>query len=253
VFALAMLALSYVSGVIIGCLIMAVSGAAWTMTMSALNVSAQLSVPNWVQGRALACYQVVLQGAMAVGSALWGFTAGAVGVRWSLALAGGAIAIGLLSMLRFRLIGDNELDSDPAPHRPPPQTSAEIRPDSGPVMVTIEYIIEPQRAVEFERAMQPLGQIRFRDGAVFWGVFFDAAQPERFVEYYMVESWVEHLRQHERGVLADLEIEDRVKSFHVGTSPRVVAHLVSAKSVAELHTEFFAHSSAPEPLRAGQA
>jgi len=81
VFAAAMLALSRTTGVAAACAVMAVSGAAWTMTMSMLNVAAQLSVPGWVQGRALSCYQIVLQGAMAGGSALWGFAASALGVR----------------------------------------------------------------------------------------------------------------------------------------------------------------------------
>jgi hypothetical protein len=153
---------------------------------------------------------------------------------------------------RGSLIGDSELAIDPAPFRPPPKVSSEIRPESGPVMVSIQYIIEsappPNSSVRFNRWAKS-GSVTER----FSGAVFDAAQPERFVEYYVVESWFEHLRQHERGVIADLEVEKRVKSFHVGTSPQVVAHLVSAKSVAELDEEFFTQASAPEALRTGQA
>lgn len=252
VFAVSMLALSRTTGVTAACVVMAVNGASWTMTMSMLNVAAQLSVPGWVQGRALSCYQIVLQGAMAGGSALWGFAASALGVRASLLYASITVVIGLLAMVRFRLIGDEELALDPAPH-PAPPLSDEIDPDSGPVLVTVEYIIEPERAAEFARAMQPLRRVRLRDGAIFWGLFFDTTQPGRFVEYFLVESWLEHLRQHERGVLADVELEQRARSFHVGTSPPVVSHQVSVEAIEKLNAEFFARATAAELLRTGRA
>jgi MFS family permease len=247
-FAIAMLALSRTTGVPLACVIMAVGGAAWTMTMSLLNVAAQLSVPAWVQGRALSCYQIVLQGAMAAGSALWGYAAAAMGVRTSLLLSSIAIVIGLLAMLRFRLVEDRELDLDPAPHWPMPPSSGEVNPDSGPVLVTIEYLIEPARAAEFTRAMQPLRLIRLRDGAIFWGLFFDAARPGRFVEYFLVESWLEHLRQHGRAVMADLEVEKRAKSFHVGPSSLVVSHQISAGAIDESNAKFFTAAPSPDPL-----
>jgi len=161
--------------------------------------------------------------------------------------------LGLLTMVRFRLIGDDELALDPAPPRASPALNSEINPDSGPVMVTIEYFIDPERAADFALAMQPLRLVRLRDGAIFWGLFFDTAQPGRFVEYFLVESWLEHLRQHERRVLADLELEDRSRSFHVGTSPPVVSHQVSVDAIDELGAEFFAHATAAEPRRTGRA
>ncbi len=252
-FALSMLALSRTSGIVDACAVMAVSGAAWTMTMSLLNVAAQLSVPQWVQGRALSCYQIVLQGAMAGGSALWGYTAGALGVRTSLLYAAGAMVVGLLAMIRYRLVSDDELALDPAPHWAQPQASGEINPDSGPVMVTVEYLIEPERAAEFAHAMQPLRTIRLRDGAILWGLFFDTAQPGRFIEYFAVESWLEHLRQHERSVLSDLDIEQRAYSFHIGTSPPAVSHQVSAAAIDGLNAEFFLRPAESAPQRTGRA
>ena len=233
VFALAMLALSRTSSVATAGVIMAIGGAAWTMTMSLLNVAAQLSVPAWVQGRALSCYQIVLQGAMAGGSALWGFAAGALGVRDALLLSAIAIVIGMLAMVRFSLIGEHDLALDPAPHWTMPELSDKLHPDSGPLLVTIEYLIDPARAPEFTRAMQSLRPIRLRDGAIFWGLFFDPSRPGRFIEYFVVESWLEHLRQHERAVMADLEVEQLAKSFHLGASPPLVSHQISAEAINE--------------------
>jgi hypothetical protein len=92
------------------------AGAAWTTTMAMFNVAAQLSVSRWVQGRALSCYQIIMQGAMAGGSALWGLAAGTYGVRIALIIASSTIFIGLLSMIWFQLAGDFE--SRPGPCTP---------------------------------------------------------------------------------------------------------------------------------------
>src|SRR5580704_2613767 len=245
-FALAMLALSRTSSVATAGVIMALGGAAWTMTMSLLNVAAQLSVPAWVQGRALSCYQIVLQGAMAGGSALWGFAAGALGVRDALLLSAIAIVLGMLAMVRFKLIGEHDLALDPAPHWTLPELSDKLDPDSGPVLVTVEYLIDPARAPEFTRAMQSLRPIRLRDGAIFWGLFFDPSRPGRFVEYFVVESWLEHLRQHQRAVMADLEVEQLAKSFHLGPSDPIVSHQISAEAINELNLAFFTTPATPE-------
>ena len=246
-FALAMLALSRTSSVATAGVIMAIGGAAWTMTMSLLNVAAQLSVPAWVQGRALSCYQIVLQGAMAGGSALWGFAAGALGVRDALLLSAIAIVLGMLAMVRFKLIGEHDLALDPAPHWTMPELSDKLHPDSGPLLVTMEYLIDPARAPEFTRAMQSLRPIRLRDGAIFWGLFFDPSRPGRFIEYFVVESWLEHLRQHQRAVIADLEVEQRAKSFHLGPAQPVVSHQISAEAINELNLPFFTNPA--ESLR----
>ena len=70
--------------------------------------------------------------------------------------------------------------------------------------------------------------IRRRDGAIRWGVFQDAATPGRHLESFLVDSWAEHLRQHERVTLADREIEDRVKRYHRGPEPPRVNHFLAA-------------------------
>jgi MFS family permease len=229
-YALALLGLAVSYKLVAVCVLMALAGASWTVTMTVFNVPAQLSVPGWVQGRALAVYQVVLQGGMAGGSVLWGWVAERQNVRLSICWAAVAVIAGLLAMLRFRLAGDEELDLEHF-SRPMPKTLLDIDPDRGPVLVTLEYRIDPARALEFTAAMREMRRIRLRDGAVFWGLFFDAADPERFVEYFAVESWAEHLRQHARGVSSDLEVESAVRSYHIGDSPPVVTHQLSAQGV----------------------
>ncbi|MGZ9042735.1 MAG: MFS transporter, partial [Allosphingosinicella sp.] len=57
--------------------------------------------------------------------------------------------------------------------------------------------------------------------------FEDAADRGRYVEYFIVESWLDHLRQHERVTISDRRLQDAAYAFHVGTKPPVVFHLVA--------------------------
>jgi MFS family permease len=229
-FALVLAGLALTRNLFVVWTLMALAGASWTVTMTVFNVAAQLSVPAWVQGRALAVYQVVLQGGMAGASVLWGWVAERWGVRTAICCAAASVAASMLTILRFRLSDHDELDLGQF-SRPIPETPFEIDPEAGPVLVTIEYRIDPQRAREFTSAMRRLRPVRLRDGAVFWGLFFDAAQPERFTEYFAVESWAEHMRQHHRGVASDLPLEQMARAYHVGDSPPVVSHYLSAQGI----------------------
>src|SRR5256885_3950271 len=105
---------------------------------------------------------------------------------------------------------------------------AEPHPDRGPVLVTVEYRIDPRRAAEFVEAMRDIGRIRRRDGALRWGLFEDVAVPGRFVENFITDSWAGHLRQHERATVADQQARDYIHAFHIGDEPPVVAHFVYA-------------------------
>jgi quinol monooxygenase YgiN len=112
---------------------------------------------------------------------------------------------------------------------PEPETYGEVEPDRGPVLITVEYRVAPEHGAAFAAAAQQLRRIRRRDGAISWGLFHDAAEPERYVESFVVESWVEHMRQHQRATVADREVTERVRSFHMGPEPPRVSHLIAAE------------------------
>jgi Transmembrane secretion effector len=95
-------------------------------------------------------------------------------------------------------------------------------------MVTVEYRIDPTRREPFLTALDRLGHERRRDGAYAWGVFEDAADPARFVETFLVESWLEHLRQHERVTNADRVLQEHVQLFHLEGAPKVT-HMIAAE------------------------
>jgi MFS family permease len=205
-----------------------VSGVAWMTVNSTLTTVTQTSVPAWVRARALAVYLLAFQGAMAVGSVIWGAVATRVGLRSALLCAGIALLIAAGATFRLRLGGLRELDTRPSGHWPEPILVVERHEEHGPVLVTVEYAIDPACAREFAGAMQLMRRLRRRDGAVRWGLFEDAATPGRFIETYVVESWAEHLRQHERVTVSDRETEERAFAFHQGSGRPKVTHWIAS-------------------------
>jgi MFS family permease/quinol monooxygenase YgiN len=207
--------------------VMILSGMAWIAILSSLQVAAQLAVPNWVRSRGLAVFMAVFMGGMAGGSLLWGHLAELTAIP--IALMTAAVGLAITSMLTWpwRLSAIEQLDWTPSMHWPTPVTAFEPENDRGPVMVTTEYRIEPQDREAFNRAMREMRQIRRRNGAVAWGLFVDAADPMRYIEYFVDESWVEHLRQHQRVSVADRAVQESVRRFQVGAESPVVTHFLA--------------------------
>jgi len=214
-------------------LVMAAGGAGWIAAMSELNVAAQLAVPQWVQGRALACYQMIIQGGLALMAIVWGGLAEHIGVPWTMTTAAAALILSTATALRWPIGEAQTLVLDPAPLLPMPIVDARVGPDSGPVMITIEYRIDPARVMEFRHVMSAIRILRRRDGANFWGLFFDAADPECYREYFVVDSWIEHLRQHGRATLADQELLDHAREFHRGEGAPTVTHQIAASGLRD--------------------
>jgi MFS family permease len=231
VFAAATVALATLGSAPLVGLAMLGAGMAWLATLTSFNVATQTVVPHWVRARALAVYLLVFQGGLAAGSALWGVVAGRFGERAALLAAAASFGLGLLAALRWRLQGIAALDLTPSV-RPEPETAIDPEPDDGPVLVLVRYRIDPARAEEFATAMRALRRVRRRDGAYRWGVFQDVADPGCFVETYVVRSWAEHLRQHERFTADDLAVRDIVQSFHLDEDPPAVSHFIHPDAAA---------------------
>jgi hypothetical protein len=100
-------------------------------------------------------------------------------------------------------------------------------PDEGPVLVTVKYIVDPEKAPEFLHQIYKYQRVRRRDGATRWGVFFDTEAPDVYLESFQVDSWAEHERQHDRFTLADREVENRVLSY--ARKPVEVKHYIYAR------------------------
>ena len=109
----------------------------------------------------------------------------------------------------------------------------ELEPDDGPVMVSVDYRIDPPEAGAFVRAIHHLRAIRMRDGAVRWGLFHDAADGAHYVETFLVESWAEYLRQRERMTMSDRAVRDRVYTFQRGPVPPPVSRMIYTPTPGE--------------------
>jgi MFS family permease len=211
----------------IAALALAIVGGAWLTLLTSFHASAQSLMPSWVRGRAISVYLLVFFGGMAAGSAVWGAVAVRAGTRPALAASAAGMLAGLAVTAGRRLASGEAMNLAPSRHWPAPMVPVETRGDRGPVLVTVEYRVDPARAAEFARAMRDIRRIRMRDGAFRWDLFNDAADPARFLESFFVESWVEHLRQHERLTVADREREGRARAFHTGGAPPVVTHFIA--------------------------
>jgi MFS family permease len=205
-----------------------IAGISWISAVSTLNVSAQTALPEWVRGRGLAMYVTVMFGALTLGSAIWGEIAAKAGVPAALLLAAAGAALAVPLTRRWTLQTDDNLDLSPSMHWPAPITARAIDGDRGPVLVTIEYHIDPKNREPFLQALRHIGRERRRDGSYNWGIFEDPAEDGRFIETFMSDSWLEHLRQHQRVTKADRIQEQAARRFQIGKEPKTT-HLISAQ------------------------
>ena len=208
---------------------MLVAGSAWIVFLSLFNVLVLNHAPDWVRARVLAIFTLVFQGATAAGSATWGAVALRHGIGTALMFAGaGTFAMAALAL--FLRLPDKTVDLSSWNHWPVPVIENGGRPldeDSGPVLVRVEYEVAAEQAEDFLKAMRDYKRIRRRDGARRWGIFRDTEDQRCFVETFVVASWAEHLRQHERFPRGDREIEERVLRYAM-SEPKV-RHLISVQ------------------------
>ena len=128
----------------------------------------------------------------------------------------------LVALRRLSIEGGADPDFSPAAMTSAVEPAIDVEPEDGPVMVTVEYLIDPARAAEFAEVMQRTRRARLRQGALSWGLFRDAAQPGRVIEYFVDENWLEHQRRLERFSAFDAGLRERRLAFHTGDeAPRV--------------------------------
>jgi MFS family permease len=206
------LILGYVHVTVVVALCLIVGGAAWILALSTLNSLFQLSLPQWVKARGMAYYLIVFQGGNAVGSAVLGITAERLGLSPTFLIAGIALALGPLAGLRYRFQPIPPQDLVPAGDWPQPQLVTDTSP-VGPVLVSVDYHALEGRAEEMVAALEAARFSRRRTGATSWRVWQDAADPSRVVEQFVVASWDEHLRQHERVSVHDQDRLDKIRAL----------------------------------------
>lgn len=209
-----------------------VCGACWVLALSTFNATVQLSAPRWVVGRALATYQMAAFGGMATGSWAWGRLAQQFGVEKALLISAVTLLAGAALGLRYRLPPLEALNLDPLSRWREPKVAVDIEPRSGPVIVTIEYIIKPEDVVAFLNVMAERRRIRRRDGARHWTLLRDLTDPTLWIERYDSPTWVEYVRQNQRVTQADAEIGEQVRALHSGPNPPVVHRMIERQTAS---------------------
>jgi MFS family permease len=226
--ATSMLVVAFAPNIYVAAPAMVVNGMAVISVANSLAVSAQMALPNWVRARGMSIYQMALMGGGGIGAAIWGQVATFSDVRTSLVIAaiGGTLLI--LAVCRFSDRGRAEHeDLTPSQAWKPPVMPVAIEGHQGPVLTTIEYIIDPSRVAEFQAVMRETRSSRLRQGALSCEVFRDAAVPGRYVEHMLDETWVEHLRRFDRVTAYDVALRNRRLALHIGTEPPLVTRSIA--------------------------
>ena len=195
------------------------AGAAWTASVTVFNVGVQLAAPRWVAGRALAAYQAAISGGIALGSWAWGSIANVIGVEGALLISGATLFASPVLGLWMRMptvSGPNEPSLDVLAD---PEVRLSLTPRSGPIVIEIEYRVDPAKARLFYAVMQQVQLSRQRNGAYGWSIARDIADPELWTERFHCPTWHDYLRQRSRSTASERALHVRANEFHIGPEP----------------------------------
>ena len=249
-FALAAAVVAVSPHVLLTMAVLLLAGAGWVLALSTFNVAVQLSAPRWVVARALSIYQMAAFGGIAAGSWLWGVVAANAGIK--LALVGSAVLMLVCAALgRWWPLSQAEpVNLDPLRRWQEPVTAVPVEPRTGPVVITIEYLIDEADILEFLTAMAEWRRIRRRDGARNWRLLRDLGDPRLWIERYETPTWLDYVRYNNRITQDDALIPRQLRALHRGTElPQVrrmlerqtgalpTGHAVSSHDVAEPPTD----------------
>ena len=224
VFSGSLLLLSQLSGGPVVGLPMLLAGSCWLCILANLHLVVQSSAPPWVQARAMSVYLLCFFGAASAGSALWGSVAQKFGLQPALEIASLFLVLSSLSGIVAPLIADVERNLEPSKAWPHPDITVEPPLEHGPILVTVEYQIDPIDAEAFREAAEGLRVFRLQNGVLQWGIFVDIADPTKYREVYLEENWGSHLRQHDRVTTYETETAAKVYAFHRGPEMPPVFH-----------------------------
>jgi MFS family permease len=227
VYAAALAVLVLVPNAVVILLVLVPTGMAWIAVLSSMNAAMQLFLPAWVRARGLSVYQMVLFGAQAGGAVLWGVIAGPAGLEVTFLFAAVVMLAGIATIRLWPLRDTSGIDRSLAVYWPEPHLVLDPDPQDGPVLVTSTYTIAPEHEQPFLHAMSWVRRSRLRTGATMWGLYRDGETAHRFVEFFVVTSWEEHLRQHsDRLTGADRQFEEQADAL--SDPPPQTAHLLAA-------------------------
>ena len=199
---------------VLTCVALFFAGGCNIVSYAQLNVSVQLSAPRWVTARALSLYSASLTGGIAVGAWFWGWVASWHGVSFAIVASGIVVAITLLLGWLLPLPQSEEEDTSSVEIGAEPEVELALTMRSGPVVIEVEYDVDPARARDFYTTMMQLANVRRRIGGFDWSISRDIANPAIWVERYNCPTWGDYLRMRDRYTQADLDIQEAADGFN---------------------------------------
>jgi MFS family permease len=212
------------------------AGMAWVYVFATLSAGTQSSAPGWVRARAVSMNLVATQGCLAIGSAVWGAFANAIGTHWALGFSAASVVVLQYVYRRVRVEMGVEADVVPGARLPELAIASEPSPDDGPVLIQLEYRIDPANQDAFLKAIQGVGPTRRRNGATSWRVFRDLGEEGRYVERYVIASWAEYVRLRSRMTMADSQLQQAAAALQRPGVPIRVSRFIGITPEPELRT-----------------
>jgi hypothetical protein len=201
---------------------LAIIGAAYMLNIALLNVGVQLSAPRWVTARAIAWFQASLTGGIAIGAWVWGMAASDWGVSNALIASGITLLLTPLIGLALPMPPVSTADVEMVEIANEPEVGLALTARSGPIVIEIDYRVNPDTARQFYDVMLKMQRTRLRNGAFDWSLSRDIADPELWTERYHCPTWADYLRLRSRFTHADRELQAMADAFHIaGSGARV--------------------------------
>jgi len=228
VFATGMIITAATQVYVIALFTLALCGSAWITVMTCAQTAAQTALPNWVRSRGMGVFLTFFMGSLAIGPAVWGGLAQVTSIPVAVYTASTCLALAAFFTRRWPVSGNEAMDHSPSRHWKKPEPAIMVSPQQGPVMVNIRYQVQAEAREEFLHAMEQLGKARRRDGAWEWGVMENIQKANEFQEFYLVHSWLDHLRQHERISNQDAMIQAKIREYLVAGTEPVISHYIKS-------------------------
>ncbi len=198
---------------------MLVAGTCWIGALALFNVSVQFATPRWVVARALSVYQTAVFGGMAAGSWLWGQVAEAYGLSTAFYAAAALGCVGAAIGFWLSMPDRTVENLAPVNRWQEPKLAIDLEQRSGPILISVEYIIPDDKVPEFLELMGARRRIRRRNGAHHWTLTRDLEHSDLWTESYQLANWIEYVRHNQRTTHADAENSEKLRAIHAGKGP----------------------------------
>lgn len=230
-----LVALATIPTVAAAALASVIAGLGWLCALSTLAVVSQDAVPAWVRARGLSLYLTALSAGVALGSWAFGALASAVGVPLTYGLGAFALIATLALAWHWRFDTIARLDLSASPSAPLETRRPGGEAADSPTLVVVKYEVRAEGEEDFLSALLLVGRVRRRNGATSWSFYRDADHPGRYIETFVLPTWDEHVRQHQRLTVTDAAVLERVEEYLVpGRAPQAEHYIQPPQPRLEL-------------------